>query len=165
MPTPASPQSISLLARVQRWLGLDDADDAMSECPCAVTARIERAAAEARAKRLADKELTRLRSLTGAPMASDSADLARETAQRALSKAAEMPLDAAVTCPIGASRGSGVTPGAVAAQRMPVQAARDDDSKFDRAATYAMGGYFHSSFLADTFVYLPEVWLGSDGEH
>lgn len=164
MPTPASPQSNSLLARVQRWLGLDDADDAMSECPCAVTARIERAAAEARAKRVAEKELARLRKLPDAPAAAGAAS-APELTQRAASTAAEVSLSATVSCPISASRSAVGTPGAVAAQRVAVQAARDDDSKFDRAATYAMGGFFHSGFLADTFVYLPEVWLGSDGEH
>jgi hypothetical protein len=58
---------MSMLARIQRWLGLDDADDA-SECPCAVAARIERVAAEARAKRLAAKDTAS----TGKPAAIES---------------------------------------------------------------------------------------------
>jgi hypothetical protein len=59
MPTSASPQSNSWFSRVQRWLGLDDDDDA-SECPCAVAARIERAAAQARAERAAGNEAAKL---------------------------------------------------------------------------------------------------------
>jgi hypothetical protein len=132
MPTPASTPSNSLLVRVQRWLGLDDADDA-SECPCAVAARIERAGAEARAKRLAEKE----RKLTGKSLEPQAAG----------------------TCSIAAARE------AFAAKAESMRSARADEGKVDRAATYAMGGYFHSGFLADTFVYLPEVWLGGDGEH
>jgi hypothetical protein len=136
MPTPASTQSTSLFARVQRWLGLDDADDA-SECPCAVAARIERAAAEARAKRLAGKDSAMQRKLATQSVEAQSGG----------------------ACSIAAARE------AIAAKTEAIRSARADDGKADRAATYAMGGYFHSGFLADTFVYLPEVWLGGDGEH
>lgn len=136
MPTPASSQSNSLFARVQRWLGLDDADDA-SECPCAVAARIERAAAEARAKRLSDKETAVQRRLAGKSLEAQSTGV----------------------CSIAAARE------AITAKTESMRVARADDGKADRAATYAMGGYFNSGFLADTFVYLPEVWLGGDGEH
>ena len=170
MPIPASHPSSSLLARVQRWLGLDDADDD-SECPCAVAARIERAGALARAKQKAEKDAAKLGNTPGALASAVDARLDSPVGDDA-SLASAYSSSEASSCSIAAARRVMATqrtaqlsqrslPGASASS----SASRADEGKIDRAATYAMGGFFHSGFLADTFVYLPEVWLGADGEH
>ncbi|RKP46208.1 hypothetical protein [Pararobbsia silviterrae] len=163
MPTPVSPQSISLLARVQRWLGLDD--DGASECPCAVAARIERAGAEARAKQLAAKEAAKMRKASSAPAAAlsgmragDGSD-ASAGIDRVVGSPAASALETTTVCTF---RAAGAAPGTRSRSSREVRPA---DAQLDRAVTYAMSGFFHSGFLADTFVYLPEVWLGGDGEH
>lgn len=176
MPIPASHPSSSLLARVQRWLGLDDADDD-SECPCAVAARIERAGLEARAKQKAEKDAARLGKApasvaSGVSGRSDSDQVANDGASSAQAySTSDFAESSSSSCSIAAARR------VMAAQRTAQDviqrastmasssASRADEGKIDRAATYAMGGFFHSGFLADTFVYLPEVWLGADGEH
>ena len=156
MPTSASPQSNSWFSRVQRWLGLDDDDDA-SECPCAVAARIERAAAQARAERAAGNEAAKLlKSMRKQPAGALDEQRVGSTVSRNAGALAE-PMSPTVCEMRQASR---------SATAEPVGSdARGDESRYERAATYAMGGLFHSGFLADTFVYLPEVWVGADGEH
>ncbi len=73
-------------------------------------------------------------------------------------------------CPCDVARAASAAAGSATTQagtppREPALRLESDRDRIERAATYAVGGYFHASFLADTFVYLPEVWLGGDGEY
>jgi hypothetical protein len=43
-------------------------------------------------------------------------------------------------------------------------ASRDHD-RIERAAIYAVGGYFHSGFPADAFVHFSDIWLDGDGKY
>jgi hypothetical protein len=156
MPTSASPQSHSWFARVQRWLGLDD-DDAASECPCAVAARIERAAAQARAERAAEKEAAKLMK---AMRKQTSIAFGEQRSGSGFSQGTDASTEEnpPVVCEMRSASRSKLASEASKSERT-------DEARYERAATYAMGGLFHSGFLADTFVYLPEVWVGADGEH
>ena len=152
MPVPSTGPT-SLFMRVSRWLGLDDSEDQMPECPCAVAARMARAADEARASKAAEKL---------------AKQAIRQAKRAAAGGAVAAGQSANAVCPLASQQGSArVTPAGISTTGEAKATSRkaSPDGRLDLAATYAMGGFFHSGFLADTFVYLPDVWLGSDGEY